>query len=205
MNLANKLTLTRMASVPFFMIYMWVDNFYTRILSLIIFILASLTDYYDGKIARKRKEVTNFGKFMDPLADKLLVSAAFISFVGIKELAIPAWMVVLVISREFIISGLRTLAATQGKTISASLGGKFKTTTQVISIIVIFVILVLISFIETFYHVSPQNLILESGLMRILWYILQYVPVTLIVITVIFTLTSGLTYILKNRELLSLG
>ena len=97
MNLANKLTLIRIVAVPFFMIYMIVDNFYTRIISLLIFFLAMLTDYYDGKIARKRKQITNFGKFIDPLADKLLISAAFISFIGIKRLSIPAWMIVIII------------------------------------------------------------------------------------------------------------
>lgn len=202
MNLANKLTLTRMASVPFFMIYMVIDNFYTRGISLLIFIIASLTDYYDGKIARKRKEVTNLGKFMDPLADKLLISAAFISFVGVRELSFPAWMVVLVISREFIINGLRTLAATQGKIIGASLAGKFKTTTQVFTIILILVILIVRSLLQTFYHIDPETLLFKTGLLKFLWYVITYVPITLLMITVVLTLASGLNYIIKNRDLL---
>jgi len=202
MNLANKLTLARMASVPFFMIYMVIDNFYTRGISLLIFVIASLTDYYDGKIARKRKEVTNLGKFMDPLADKLLISAAFISFVGVRELSFPAWMVVLVISREFIINGLRTLAATQGKIIGASLAGKFKTTTQVFAIILILVILVVRSFLQTFYHISPETLLFKTGLLKFLWYVITFIPITLLMITVVLTLASGLNYIIKNRDLL---
>ena len=202
MNLANKLTLTRMASVPFFMIYMVIDNFYTRCISLSIFIIAALTDYYDGKIARDRKEVTNLGKFMDPLADKLLISAAFISFVGVGELSLPAWMVVLVISREFIINGLRTLAATQGKIIGASLAGKFKTTTQVFTIILILVILVVRSFFQTFYNINPETLLFKTGLLKFLWYVITFVPITLLIITVILTLASGLNYIIQNRDLL---
>ncbi|MCK4533781.1 CDP-diacylglycerol--glycerol-3-phosphate 3-phosphatidyltransferase, partial [bacterium] len=131
MNLANKLTLTRIVLVPLFMIYMFYDNVYTRVTALVVFIVAALTDLFDGRIARRYNCVSNFGKFMDPLADKLLVSAAFISFVGMEELQIPAWMVVCVISREFSITGLRTLAASQGKIVSASKSGKFKTTFQI--------------------------------------------------------------------------
>ena len=121
MNLANKLTMVRIIAIPFFLLFMFIGNIYTRVAALLIFILAALTDMYDGIIARHREEVTNFGKFIDPLADKLIVSAAFISFVQLRELAIPAWMVILVISREFIITGLRSVAASRGTIISASL------------------------------------------------------------------------------------
>src|SRR4051812_14424298 len=119
MNLPNKLTVLRLLLVPVFMIFTIIDNVWTRIFALLIFIVASLTDLYDGYFARKYGEITTFGKFMDPLADKFLISAAFICFVSMRELRVPAWMVVLIIGREFLITGLRTLAASKGVIIAA--------------------------------------------------------------------------------------
>jgi len=100
--------------------FIFIEHPVTRLLALLIFIAASLTDLYDGWLARRNNSITDLGKFMDPLADKLLVSAAFISFVELRELSIPAWMVIIIISREFIITGLRTLAASKGKVLAAT-------------------------------------------------------------------------------------
>lgn len=138
MNLPNKLTVLRMIMIPFFAAaLLWeggqVQNF--RYLAAGIFIVASLTDMLDGKIARKYNLVTNFGKFMDPLADKLLVCSALICLVELKEL--PAWMVIVIISREFIISGFRLVASDNGVVIAASYWGKFKTTFQMIAVVLL--------------------------------------------------------------------
>ncbi|MCI9535915.1 MAG: CDP-diacylglycerol--glycerol-3-phosphate 3-phosphatidyltransferase [Lachnospiraceae bacterium] len=140
MNLPNKLTVLRVILIPFFVaavLFDEGDSQMFRYLAASIFIVASLTDLLDGKIARKYNLVTNFGKFMDPLADKLLVCAALVCLVELEQL--PAWMVIVIVSREFIISGFRLVAAEQGIVIAASYWGKFKTTFQMIAIILMIV------------------------------------------------------------------
>lgn len=137
MNLPNKLTIFRVILIPFFVIFLLLDasNQTYRYIADAIFIIASLTDMLDGKIARKYNLVTNFGKFMDPLADKLLVSAAMICLIATGQLA--AWIVIIIISREFIISGFRLVASDNGIVIAASYWGKFKTVFQMLMIIVL--------------------------------------------------------------------
>ena len=133
MNLPNKLTIFRVILIPFFVVFMLVDitNF-DKWISLAIFIIARLTDLLDGKIARKYNLVTNFVKFMDPLADKLLVCSALVCLVALAK--IPAWVVIVIIAREFIISGFRLIASDNGVVIAASYFGKFKTTFQMVMI-----------------------------------------------------------------------
>ncbi len=137
MNLPNKLTIFRVILIPFFLIFLYTDfwgnaNSY---IAIAIFIIASLTDLLDGKIARKYNLVTNFGKFMDPLADKLLVCSAMIALVDLGKL--QGWIVIIIIAREFIISGFRLIASDNGVVIAASYWGKFKTTFQMIMIILL--------------------------------------------------------------------
>ncbi|SDW02997.1 CDP-diacylglycerol--glycerol-3-phosphate 3-phosphatidyltransferase [Lachnospiraceae bacterium KHCPX20] len=136
MNLPNKLTCLRMILVPVFVAILLIfpNRFEMRLLADAVFILASLTDLLDGKIARKYNLVTNFGKFMDPLADKLLVCSAMICLVALHQL--PAWICIIIIGREFIISGFRLVAANNGIVIAASYWGKFKTTFQMLMVIV---------------------------------------------------------------------
>ncbi|MGN0372233.1 MAG: CDP-diacylglycerol--glycerol-3-phosphate 3-phosphatidyltransferase [Enterocloster sp.] len=136
MNLPNKLTLLRVCMIPFFvaaLLYQGGASQTMRLVANVLFILASLTDLLDGKIARKYNLVTNFGKFMDPLADKLLVCSALICLIELGQL--PAWVVIIIISREFIISGFRLVASDNGVVIAASYWGKFKTTFQMIAVI----------------------------------------------------------------------
>lgn len=138
MNLPNKLTIVRVCLIPFFVAALLFDhgnNYTMRIVANVLFIIASLTDLFDGKIARKYNMVTNFGKFMDPLADKLLVCSALICLIELGQLA--AWVVIVIISREFIISGFRLVAADNGVVIAASYWGKFKTTFQMIAVILL--------------------------------------------------------------------
>lgn len=132
MNLPNKLTLFRIILIPFFIFFMLTDlcGAVGRFIALGIFAVASLTDMLDGKIARKYNLITNFGKFMDPIADKLLVCSALIVFVQLGSL--PAWIVVIFIAREFIISGFRLVASDSGIVLAASWWGKFKTVFQMI-------------------------------------------------------------------------
>ena len=136
MNLPNKLTVFRVVLIPFFVFFLlYPEVQYGNYIATAIFALASLTDFADGKIARKYNLITNFGKFMDPLADKLLVCAAMICLVETGRLA--AWIVIVIMSREFIISGFRLIASDNGIVIAASYWGKFKTTFQMLMIIVL--------------------------------------------------------------------
>lgn len=174
MNLPNKLTIIRVVMIPFFVFFLLSDLLGGAAdwTALIIFVVASLTDLLDGHIARKHNLVTNFGKFMDPLADKLLVSAAMICLVELGRL--PAWIVVIIISREFIISGFRLIASDNGVVIAASYWGKFKTTFQMIMICL---------------------LIADIQMIR---------PVTTIVtaIALILTVVSLVDYIIKNKNVM---
>lgn len=178
MNLPNKLTLLRVVMIPFFVIFMLTDlGDAGKYIALAIFVLASMTDWLDGYLARKHNLVTNFGKFMDPLADKLLVCAAMICLVGMGRLA--SWIVIIIISREFIISGFRLVASDNGVVIAASYWGKFKTACQMIMIIL---------------------LILDLNFS-------VYQRITLIVtyLAVILTVVSLIDYLVKNKNVISEG
>lgn len=132
MNLANRLTLARILLVPIFMIFLLTRIPGGRFIAAGIFILAASTDGLDGYVARRQQQVTKFGKFIDPLADKLLITASLICLVELK--LVPAWIAILIISREFAVTGLRTLAASENVIIAASKLGKVKTVSQVIAI-----------------------------------------------------------------------
>ena len=176
MNLPNKLTIFRVILIPFFVVFLLLDpsNQMYQYISLGIFIVASLTDMLDGKIARKYNLVTNFGKFMDPLADKLLVCSAMICLVETKQLA--AWIVIVIIAREFIISGFRLIASDNGIVIAASYWGKFKTVFQMLMIIVL---------IANINH--PFFAVLGT--------VLTYIALAL-------TIISLVDYIVKNKDVL---
>lgn len=175
MNLPNKLTILRVLLIPFFVFFLLVPVVpYNNYIAVAIFIVASLTDLADGKIARKYNLVTNFGKFMDPLADKLLVCSAMICLVATGQLA--AWMVIVIISREFIISGFRLVAADNGVVIAASYWGKFKTTFQMLMIIVL-----ILDFPGTFFEI---------------------LGICLTWIALILTIVSLCDYLVKNRAVL---
>jgi CDP-diacylglycerol--glycerol-3-phosphate 3-phosphatidyltransferase len=202
MNLANKLTLVRITLVPFLILFMYLDNFWTRIIALIIFIIAAVTDFYDGEIARQQKTVTMLGIFLDPIADKLLISAAIISFVGLNELHVPAWMVILIISREFIITGLRSMAAAQTIVIPAMKTGKFKTTSQIVSIITLMVVLILNSALWHYKGIRSPVLLDRSGWSYVLGWFLVKLPYWMMLITTLFTIISGATYLNAHKDLL---
>lgn len=145
MNLPNKLTILRVLLVPVFMLVLLMG--WSKYIALAIFVIASLTDFLDGYLARKNHLVTDFGKFMDPLADKLLVTSAMLIFVQWGQL--PAWLVMVVIAREFAVSGLRMIAASKGTVMAAGLSGKFKTLATMICIILMLTPLADISTVNT--------------------------------------------------------
>lgn len=174
MNLPNKLTILRVILVPVFVVFLMCDiTGYDKWIALAIFIIASLTDLLDGKIARKYNLVTNFGKFMDPLADKLLVCSAFICFIELGKL--PTWMVLIVIAREFIISGFRLVAADNGVVIAASIWGKYKTAIS----------MVMIGFVIA----SIENPVFELITQVLIWAAL------------VLTVVSLVDYIMKNKDI----
>ena len=160
MNLPNKLTILRIIMIPFFMLLDGGVNQTYRYIAAVIFIVASFTDLLDGKIARKYNLVTNFGKFMDPLADKLLVCSGLICFVGLGQL--PAWFVIIIISREFIISGFRLVASDNGVVIAASYWGKFKTVSQMIMSVLLIVNIPALSILTTIFSVIALVLTVVS-------------------------------------------
>ena len=171
MNLPNKLTMGRIFAIPIFIILLLMGY---RVIACIIFIAAAFTDMLDGKIARKYNLVTNFGKLMDPLADKLLTMSAFLCLVELGDM--PAWMAIVILGREFIITGMRQVAATQGIVIAAGLWGKLKTVAQMIMVILL---------------VFPFTGILHTLGLVFMW------------IALVLTIVSLVDYILKNRDVLS--
>lgn len=193
MNLANKLTMLRIFLVPLFLIFIAVQDIpYGTFIATFIFIIASLTDQLDGYIARSRNQVTNFGKFMDPLADKLLVTAALISLVELQ--VVPAWATVIIISREFAVSGLRTIAASEGKVIAASMWGKVKTVTQIAAIITL---LLQVNVGTSKYLIS----LVESS--KIIKLFMKYGPKFILFIAVLMTIISGYDYFKKNIKIIN--
>ena len=136
MNLPNKLTIARCLMAALFVAVMSVPNLYCYIIAYALFCAASLTDYYDGKIARERGLITNFGKLFDPVADKVLMLAAYIMLMGVPGLRIPEWCIVAIFAREFLVMGARALAASDGLVIAANQYGKIKTTLQIIYVLI---------------------------------------------------------------------
>lgn len=139
MNVPNRLTILRVAMIPVFILFMLWDSPYSDYLSAAVFISACVTDFFDGYLARKYNQVTTFGKFMDPLADKVLVCSAMICFVADNQCPMPVWVVIVIIAREFIISGFRLVAADKGVVIAASNWAKVKTAVQMIMAIVLII------------------------------------------------------------------
>ena len=204
MNLANQLTMLRIALVPVLVLFMYLNNFWMRVFALFIFIGAAVTDIYDGWLARKYKTVTTLGIFLDPLADKLLISAAFVSFVGLKELHVPAWMVILILTREFVITGLRSLAASRNVIISAHKSGKLKTASQVTAIITMLLILIVNAGLWRYYRLVPSDLLASTDSSRYwLGWTLSRFPFWLMLVVTILTVYSGISYLRHHKELLT--
>ncbi len=177
MNLPNKLTIARMIAVPFF-IAAYLLGYYP--VSLAIFVCASITDYFDGKIARSQNLVTNFGKIMDPLADKILVYSALCLF--IESDIIKAWMMILILAREFIVAGMRTVAASEGTVLAAGMSGKIKTVLQMVAVILFLLALCL---------GDAQPAVMKAASI-IFW------------ASLVMTVYSGTEYVLKNRSVFSM-
>ena len=190
MNLANRLTMSRILLTFVFMFFLFCQGLWPKVASLIVFILAALSDLFDGMIAQRRNMVTDFGRFMDPIADKILVLAAFAAFVQLQ--LIDAWMFVIIIAREIMITSLRLFALNKGKVLSAARAGKHKT---VLQMAVIFTILGFILFKEIVLKYYTWNPAWEN--------IFRQGIFCLMLLTVVLTLYSGLSYLWENRKIIT--
>ena len=177
MNLPNKLTIARMIAVPFF-IAAYMLGYYPA--ALVLFCAASVTDYFDGKIARDRGLVTNFGKIMDPLADKILVYSALCLFV--EAGLIKAWMLILILAREFIIAGMRTVAASEGRVLAAGMSGKIKTVLQMFAVIFFLSAL-------SFSSISTTLMLIANAVF---------------IASLVMTVYSGCEYVIRNKDVFSM-
>lgn len=192
MNLPNKLTILRIILVPLFIVALLINFPLHYLISGLVFGIAAITDSLDGKIARKRNLVTDFGKFADPLADKILVISALVCFMQAGLLgSFGAIMIIIVMFREFAVSGIRLVAASEGKVVAANIWGKVKTVTQMVGIGVIFGMQALLEILNIFKISVPglDNIFLIAG-------------IVLIWISTLFTIISGIIYIKDNREFL---
>lgn len=205
MNLPNRLSIARLMSVPFFMAFTYVDNVYARVGALLIFAGAGITDLVDGYIARKRNLVTNLGIFLDPLADKLIITAAFILFVEIRSLHIPSWMVVAIVGREFLITGLRGVAASRGTLVPADEGGKFKTSVQNSAIITILMGLIITSGWERFGGIGLEGLIALGGWRADMARVVDWTPYGMVFASTAISVVTGVSYLWRHRHLLREG
>lgn len=188
MNLANKLTISRIALTFIFMVFLFSKGIIFKVSALLTFIIASWTDFFDGFLAKKRGEVSDFGRLMDPIADKVLVIAAFLAFVEMK--LIPAWIVVIIVSREFIITGLRLIALAKGEVIEAAMAGKHKTVSQMVSIYIILIFIIFKESGTSVFRFWNENL--EYLFKGIIFYMM--------ILTALFTLISGISYLVRNKR-----
>ncbi|MEY2564431.1 MAG: CDP-diacylglycerol---glycerol-3-phosphate 3-phosphatidyltransferase [Verrucomicrobiota bacterium] len=189
MNLANRLTVSRLVLTVLFVAALNSTWFFGRTTSLLIFVVAGITDYFDGEIARRHGSVTNFGKLMDPLVDKIMMAAAFISLVPLG--AIPAWAATTVVARDFLITGLRLMASARGQILPAERLGKHKTSWQIATVVFF---LVLLSARELGYPAG------ENGWWFFAW---SKGGPLLVWITILFTLYSGLRYAWRHRDVIA--
>lgn len=194
-NLPNKLTLSRVMMVPLFVAVLSIHHVAAYVAAYIIFTLATITDYYDGKIARERNLITNFGKLFDPVADKVLVAAAFVMLMKLPELHVPGWTIVAILAREFLVTGGRTIAASEGSVIAASRVGKMKTILQMV-------------FIFTFLFLATAAFPIQAWMSETtVEYYMRYVALTSYVGSVFiaaFTVYSGLHFVRENWKSLKL-
>ena len=192
MNIANKLTMLRIVLTVVFMLFLvwWENIWWTKVVALLVFSFAALSDFLDGMLAKKKNMITDFGKLMDPIADKILVLSAFAAFLQLGH--INVWMFMIIISREILITSLRLFALNKGKVLSASRAGKHKTVSQMGVIFIVLVFIVIKEVRKAFYTWNPAwETLFHQGIYF------------LMLITVGLTLYSGLSYLWENRKIIA--
>ncbi len=195
-KIPNRLTIFRIFIIMIFIPTVLMDRMISSYIALFLFIIAAISDYLDGYIARKYNIVSNFGKVMDPLADKIMVISALLCFIQLN--IVPAWMVIIIIAREFLISGIRIMAAKEGDIIAASNWGKAKTITEIIAIIAILVLLCIVNTLE-YLSISTEKISILDFQIRIIF--LRLIPYWLMFVVAVIALISGLEYYFKNIKL----
>lgn len=189
MNWANRLTISRLALTIFFVVALNSEWRYGHTIALLLFVIAGITDYFDGEVARRSGSVTNFGKLMDPLVDKIMMAAAFISLVPLK--AVPAWAATAVVARDFLITGLRLIASARGQILPAERLGKHKTSWQITTVLFFLLLLAIAE--------------LRQAESRAAWWLRAWNQggALLIGVTVLLTLYSGLLYTWRHRDVIA--
>ena len=192
MNLPNKLTIIRFILTPIFMALMMINFPYHYFVAFLVFIAASITDYFDGKIAREQNLITDFGKFLDPIADKALTTAAFIAFCFLRIGVGIEWVLFIILLREFVVTSVRLAASSNGKVVAANMWGKAKTVLQMVTICVLIFFMGVFDALEGFYEI-PQifNNVFDIVATALLW------------ITAVLTLIAGVTYIVDNKAFIN--
>jgi CDP-diacylglycerol--glycerol-3-phosphate 3-phosphatidyltransferase len=198
MNLPNQLTILRFVLTMGYLALMSWGTIWAHVGGLLVFIVAAITDFLDGTIARRRNLTTNFGALMDPLADKILMTAAFIMMMELPLLWVPGWGVVLILSREFLITGLRTLAASQGVVLAAMNSGKAKTVLQITFVITFSALAIIVEMLHNI------NWAVQHTMASMVWY-LQVSSFVCFVFITIYTVHSGISFTLANWRRLHLG
>lgn len=196
MNLPNRLTVVRLILVPVFVILLSIESIPTYVLGYIVFTVASITDYWDGRIARERNLITNFGKLMDPVADKVLMAGAFVMLMKVPSLNVPAWAIVAILAREFLVTGARSMAAsgTEGKVIAANVWGKYKTVFQMVYIYVFLFFAIVALVVERWAPDYAEQYV----------NILQWTSLGGIIFVAGFTLYTGIQFAQANWQLFRL-
>ena len=201
MNLPNKITISRILLVPIFMIVLFLPIPYANLIAALIFVLAAATDGIDGHIARSTNTVTNFGKFLDPLADKLLVTSALIALVGQGKL--PSWVAIVIIAREFIVTGFRLIAVNEGKVIAAGMSGKIKTVTQIIATVLLLIDSSVLDASDAF-MLDKTFALINSFVAQPLVAMVGILANIMVYVSVFFTIYSCVVYIKQNIDVLKL-
>lgn len=200
MNTPNKLTVIRIILVPFFMFFLLMESIPHRyLIAALLFGIASLTDLYDGKIARERDQITDFGKFADPLADKIMVMAAFMCFIQLG--LVGAVAVIIVIIREFMVTSIRLMAVGSGKVIAANNWGKIKTVSQIAAILTIIILQYILELVSM--RILPVNLVFKGLTVDNLQIVFYHIGNITVWISVLFTVISGYIYIWDNRNFIN--
>lgn len=195
MNLPNRLTVIRLILVPVFVVLMSFDHVATYIVAYFVFMAASITDYWDGKIARERNLITNFGKLMDPLADKVLMAAAFVMLMKVPALTVPGWTIVAILAREFLVTGARSMVVPGAKVISANIWGKVKTVMQMTYFYTFLFFVIVLRFVERW----------ASDYAETYGEVLGWASLVGIILVAVYTVYTGVQFAQTNWKDLRLG
>ncbi len=201
MNLPNKLTVARFFMALAFVGLMAFEYIGTYVTAYVLFIIAAITDHYDGKIARERNLITNFGKLLDPVADKVLMAGAFVSLMAVPSLWVPAWAVVIIITREFLITGVRGLAASGGNIIAANKWGKTKTVLQMVFVFTFLALAIVGQIVRDYFNWVPY----VPEILEYFWPALSIASFCAIILVAAITVYSGIQFLRVNWHVLNLG